>query len=225
MTDASGREAIPQIAAIISQIDICLFATRGDAGQIHARPMSNNGQVEWDGRSWFFAPSAGRLVAELRSDPSAVAAYRAEEGYTFVSVSGRATIESDAELKKHNLGPRALALVGFSQGAMLALGVGLKRSPSPSAIVGYSGPLATVEALPQRPGSAPAILLVHGDMDEVIPVDAMYIAREQLARAGLPVEWHVAEGIGHGIDAQGLHLGGAFLKQAFAATAQLAPGS
>jgi len=100
MTDASGREAIPQIAAIISQIDICLFATRGDAGQIHARPMSNNGQVEWDGRSWFFAPSAGRLVAELRADPSAVAAYRAEEGYSFVSVSGRATIETDAELKK-----------------------------------------------------------------------------------------------------------------------------
>ncbi len=64
--------------------------------------------------------------------------------------------------------------------------------------------------------SAPAILLVHGDMDEVIPVDAMYIAREQLAQAGLAVEWHVAEGIGHGIDGEGLQLGGAFLKQAFA---------
>ena len=48
-------------------------------------------------------------------------------------------------------------------------------------------------------------------MDEVIPVDAMFIAREQLAQAGLAVEWHVAQGIGHGIDAQGLHLGGAFL--------------
>ena len=47
-------------------------------------------------------------------------------------------------------------------------------------------------------------------MDEVIPVDAMFIAREQLAQAGLAVEWHVAQGIGHGIDAQGLHLGGAF---------------
>src|SRR4029077_1356227 len=83
MTEASGPEPIPQIAAIISEIDTCLFTTRGKGGQLHARPMSNNGQVEWDGRSWFFAPSAGRLVAELRSDPSAVAAYRAEEGYTF----------------------------------------------------------------------------------------------------------------------------------------------
>ena len=123
----------------------------------------------------------------------------------------------DAELKRHDLGPRALALVGFSQGAMLALGFGLKRTPGPAAIIGYSGALATVEALPQTTGSAPAILLVHGDMDEVIPVDAMYIAREQLAQAGLAVEWHLAEGIGHGIDAQGLHLGGAFLKQAFTA--------
>jgi phospholipase/carboxylesterase len=122
----------------------------------------------------------------------------------------------DAELKRHNLPARALALVGFSQGTMLALGVGLTRQPAPTAIVGYSGALATVEALPKTPAEAPAILLVHGDMDEVIPVDAMFIAREQLARAGIAVEWHLAQGIGHGIDAEGLRLGGAFLKQAFA---------
>ena len=128
----------------------------------------------------------------------------------------------DAELKRHNLPARALALVGFSQGTMLALGVGLTRQPSPAAIVGYSGALATVEALPKNPGEAPAVLLVHGDVDDVIPVDAMFIAREQLARAGISVEWHVAQGIGHGIDGEGLRRGGAFLKQAFAA-AQLVP--
>jgi phospholipase/carboxylesterase len=127
----------------------------------------------------------------------------------------------DAELKRHNLGPRALALVGFSQGTMMALGVGLKRNPAPAAIVGYSGALATVEALPKDPGSAPAILLVHGDSDELIPLDAMSIAREQLAQAGLAVEWHVAQGVGHGIDAEGLRLGGAFLKQAFASASAI----
>jgi phospholipase/carboxylesterase len=125
----------------------------------------------------------------------------------------------DAELKRLGLGARALALVGFSQGTMIALAVGLKRKPAPAAIVGYSGALATVEAPSKDPGSAPAILLIHGDMDEVIPVDALFIAREQLAQAGLPVEWHVAQGIGHGIDGEGLRLGGAFLKQAFAAPA------
>ncbi len=130
----------------------------------------------------------------------------------------------DAELKRLNLGPRALALVGFSQGTMMALGVGLSRNPPPAAIVGYSGALASLEALPGG-GVGPAILLVHGDMDEVIPVDAMFLAREQLAKAGLPVEWHVAEGIGHGIDGEGLRLGGAFLRQAFASTEQPIRGS
>jgi phospholipase/carboxylesterase len=129
----------------------------------------------------------------------------------------------DAELTQHNLPAEALALVGFSQGTMMALAVGLARTPSPAAIVGYSGALAAVEALP-APGSGPAILLVHGDKDEVIPVDAMLMAREALAQAGLPVEWHVAEGIGHGIDGDGLRMGGDFLKQAFAA-AQASQGS
>ncbi|MGH6737101.1 MAG: alpha/beta hydrolase [Methyloceanibacter sp.] len=129
----------------------------------------------------------------------------------------------DAELKRHALPAEALGLVGFSQGTMMALAVGLARKPSPAAIVGYSGALATLEALP-APGAGPAILLVHGDMDEVIPVDAMLMAREALAQAGLPVEWHVAQGIGHGIDGEGLRLGGAFLKQAFAA-AQASQGS
>ena len=103
MTDGSraqGREAIPEIARMLREIDICLFSTLGDGGQLHARPMSNNGEVEWDGNSWFFAPSGGRLVAELRAEPAAVTAYRADARFAFVSVSGPVTIEDDIELKK-----------------------------------------------------------------------------------------------------------------------------
>jgi len=128
----------------------------------------------------------------------------------------------DAELKRHSLPASALGLVGFSQGTMMALAVGLTRNPPPAVIVGYSGALATLEALP-APGEGPAILLVHGDMDEVIPVEALYMAREMLGQAGLPVEWHVSQGIGHGIDSEGLRLGGAFLRQAFANTVSPAP--
>ena len=125
----------------------------------------------------------------------------------------------DTELKRHDLRPKALALVGFSQGTMMALSVGLGRTPPIAAIVGYSGALASREGIPADPADGPAILLVHGDVDEVIPVEAMLIAREQLARAGLPVQWHIAAGIGHGIDPEGLRLGGGFLKDAFASTA------
>ena len=100
MTEVQGREAIPEIARMLREIDVCVFATRGEGGQLHARPMSNNRQVEWDGDSWFFAPSGGRLVAELEAEPRAVNAYRVEEGFGFISVSGRASIETDPKLKR-----------------------------------------------------------------------------------------------------------------------------
>ena len=87
-----------------------------------------------------------------------------------------------AELERLRLPSSALGLVGFSQGTMIALAVGLTRTPPPAAIVGYSGALANAEAMVERQGAGPAVLLVHGDMDEVIPVDAMLLAREQLAQ-------------------------------------------
>ncbi|MEM7397945.1 MAG: dienelactone hydrolase family protein [Pseudomonadota bacterium] len=123
----------------------------------------------------------------------------------------------DAELNRQGLTADSLALVGFSQGTMMALAVGLTRAARPRAIVGYSGALATVEDLPP-PGQGPAILLIHGDMDEVIPVEALTMAREALGQAGLSVQWHISRGIGHGIDADGLRLGGDFLKRAFEET-------
>jgi phospholipase/carboxylesterase len=125
----------------------------------------------------------------------------------------------DAELKRHNLPPSALALVGFSQGTMMALHVGLRRSVPPAAIVGYSGLLV----LPPNgdPGqmaaeikSRPPILLVHGDQDDLIPPQALFQSAQALAGMGLPVEWHVSAGVGHGIDPEGLRHGGEFLARA-----------
>ncbi len=95
-----GREAIPEVARQLRAIDICMLATRGDDGEVHARPMSNNGQVEWDGSSWFFAPADGRLVAEIRQHPEAVATYRADDRFAWVAVSGRAKLVDDAEAKR-----------------------------------------------------------------------------------------------------------------------------
>src|SRR4029079_2647696 len=95
-----GRDAIPEIAELLKDIDICMFATRGDDGELHARPMSNNRQVEWDGDSWFFAPADGRLVAEIRRDPAALTTYRAEDRFGWVAVSGQAEVVDDPERKR-----------------------------------------------------------------------------------------------------------------------------
>ncbi len=120
----------------------------------------------------------------------------------------------DAELTRHRLAPDRLALVGFSQGTMMALHVGLRRLVSPAVVIGFSGLLAGPEQLPAAPASPPKLVLVHGDSDDVVPADHLHIAREALATKGFPVEWHVRPGLGHGIDAVGLQLGGDALRRA-----------
>jgi phospholipase/carboxylesterase len=124
----------------------------------------------------------------------------------------------DAELERRKLPPSALALVGFSQGTMMALHVGLRRAAAPAAIVGYSGMLvlpadAVTDALAGEIRSRPPVLLVHGDRDDLIPAQALFQAAQGLSALGVPTEWHLSGGIGHGIDGEGLRHGGEFLAR------------
>ena len=128
----------------------------------------------------------------------------------------------DAELKRRQLPPSALALVGFSQGTMMALHVGLRRGTAPAAIVGYSGMLVPPNrTAPQEFAASikakPPVLLVHGSEDELIPAQALFHATQTLAALEVPAEWHISYGIGHGIDAEGLRHGGEFLARQFKA--------
>jgi phospholipase/carboxylesterase len=120
----------------------------------------------------------------------------------------------DAELARLNLSDENLVLVGFSQGTMMALHVGLRRNTPPAAIVGYSGMIAGPENLPKLNG-APPVFLQHGDQDQVIPIQALFLTASALGAAGIPVQWRMALGVGHGIDPDGLALGGRMIAAAF----------
>ena len=125
----------------------------------------------------------------------------------------------DAELADAGLEPNQLALAGFSQGAMLALHTGLRRKIAPAAILAYSGMLVGPEHLAgatarDAAGNPPPIFMLHGHQDEVVPVDAMFTAGNQLAEAGIPSQWHLAPGLGHGIDQEGIRQGACFLSNA-----------
>jgi phospholipase/carboxylesterase len=127
----------------------------------------------------------------------------------------------DAELQRRKLPPSALALVGFSQGTMMALHVGLRRTSAPAAIVGYSGMLVVPEKVDPDIFAAeivsrPPVLLVHGDEDQLIPVQALMHAAQGLSALDVPAEWHISPGVGHGIDQEGLRHGGEFLAKQFA---------
>jgi phospholipase/carboxylesterase len=122
----------------------------------------------------------------------------------------------DAELRRHGLDDGAMALVGFSQGCMMALHAGLRRAAAPAAIVGYSGLVVGEDRIAAEAMCRPPVLLVHGEQDDLIPADALFMSAEALAKAEIPCEWHLSAGIGHGIDGEGLRQGGAFLAAAFA---------
>jgi phospholipase/carboxylesterase len=163
------------------------------------------------GRQWF------ALSNRPPDDPSG-----GDERWTG-AVKARGAIDAflDAELKRLSLDDSKLALVGFSQGAMMALHVGLRRPGAPAAILGYSGLLIGPERLSEATardarGAPPPVLLVQGEQDPLIPFDAMFMAAEALAGASIPTQWHLSLGIAHGIDAEGLRQGGLFLGRAFA---------
>jgi phospholipase/carboxylesterase len=127
----------------------------------------------------------------------------------------------DAELSRLGLPGSALALVGFSQGTMMALHVGLRRTATPAAIVGYSGLLVLppdddLDKFAAEISARPPVLLVHGDEDNVVPPQALFQAAEVLPALGMPVQWHMSAGVGHSIDPEGLRHGGAFLAANFA---------
>jgi phospholipase/carboxylesterase len=136
-------------------------------------------------------------------------------------IAARPTLDAflDAELEKRGFDERSLALVGFSQGTMMALHTGLRRSKAPRAILGYSGILVLG---PNQPGAEraaqnppPSVLLVHGEEDDLIPVDGMMVSANALADMNVPTQWHMSAGLGHGIDNTGLIHGALFLAQSF----------
>jgi phospholipase/carboxylesterase len=119
----------------------------------------------------------------------------------------------DAELARYGMTEANLALVGFSQGTMMALHVGPRRPRQMAGIVGYSGMLADPMGLAAPGLTHPPILLIHGDADPMIPVAAFHQAKAALTSNGFSVEDHVSPGLGHSIDMAGLQLGGQFLKR------------
>ena len=119
----------------------------------------------------------------------------------------------DEALKARNLDESRLALVGFSQGTMMSLYVGLRRAKALAGIIGFSGALIGAEALPEEIRSRPPVLLIHGDSDEIVPFAALSMAEQGLKAAGVPVDSLACPGLGHGIDEAGLKRGGAFLQK------------
>jgi phospholipase/carboxylesterase len=120
----------------------------------------------------------------------------------------------DRKLTEYGLTEAQLAIVGFSQGTMMALRVGLRRPRQVAGIVGYSGMLTGAAELSRHLTAKPPVLLIHGSADPVVPVSALHAAKSALERLGVTVTAHVSQGLGHSVDPVGLRLGGEFVANA-----------
>ncbi len=108
------------------------------------------------------------------------------------------------------------ALVGFSQGTMMALHVAPRRAEAFAGVVGFSGRLLDPEALIDEVVVRPPMLLIHGDADDVVPPQSLPHAAEGLQAAGWEeVYAHVMKGTAHGIAPDGLSVALAFLREKF----------
>jgi phospholipase/carboxylesterase len=124
----------------------------------------------------------------------------------------------DEALAERGLTDAELALVGFSQGTMMSLFVGLRRAKPVAGIVGFSGRLLAPDLLATELRSRPPILLVHGTEDPVVPYQSLAEAEAALKAADVPVETVTSVGIGHSIDEDGLRRGGLFLRNVLSGT-------
>ncbi len=94
-------DELSAIAELLARLDICMLTSRADDGTLHGRPMSNNGDVEYDGDSWFFAAADSRKVREVEADPTVELAFIDSANATWVNVEGvAAVVRDDVEAKR-----------------------------------------------------------------------------------------------------------------------------
>lgn len=122
----------------------------------------------------------------------------------------------DQRLADEGLTPAALALVGFSQGAMMSMHVAPRRDVAMAGVVAISGKLMMPQVLAAEALVKPPVLLIHGDRDDVVPFGEMQAAGNALVKAGFETFGHVMQGTGHGIAPDGLGVAMQFLKERLA---------
>lgn len=113
----------------------------------------------------------------------------------------------------YNIPLKEVALVGFSQGAMVALSQAIYGIDACAGVVSYAGVFRHHPN--QEPKNLPPILLIHGTEDQVIPKEALQIAKDALTDLGASPLSILEPDIDHTISPKGIEAGGRFLQTIF----------
>ena len=112
-----------------------------------------------------------------------------------------------------NIAYNSIALVGFSQGTMMALHIGLRQSERLAAILGYSGIILGESEIPEQCKSKPPIMMIHGSQDDLIPVEALEHTISILNKNNIIHDSRIINNLGHGINDEAIKIGRDFLTK------------
>ena len=112
-----------------------------------------------------------------------------------------------------NLKSKNIILGGFSQGCMISIQTGLKRTDKIKAIIGYSGRIISTDHLSKNINSRPEVILMHGDKDEVVPIESFLEAKEFFFKNNYSIEAKIFKNCEHRIPQEGSSLGLEFIKK------------
>ncbi len=96
-TEMTHDEKLHKIRDLVKDIDFCMLTTLNESGDLHSRPMSVNGEVEFDGDLWFFTYGASHKVHEIEGDHRVNASFAQPKSQTYVSLSGKAELVRDKD--------------------------------------------------------------------------------------------------------------------------------
>ncbi len=213
MTSLTGPERLPADGTKADSVVVLLHGLGADGADLiglapdFARLLPRTAFLSPDapdpcdmapyGRQWFsLQDRTPEVVAGLVAAASPVV-----EGY-LASV-----------LKRFDVTPDRLALVGFSQGTIMSLQVAYRLPHELAGVVGFSGGLAGSDMFGEEVTARPPALLVHGEADDVVVFDRMLAAAETLRSARVDVQTLARPGLGHGIDEAGIRAAGNFLLE------------
>ena len=119
-----------------------------------------------------------------------------------------------SEVKKEfNLKNSQICLCGFSQGCMMSINLGLTSRENFNCIVGFSGKIIDKDNLSKRIISNTKMLLLHGDLDEVVPSVNLFETKDFLIRNNIEVETNMIKNCGHHIPLEGSSLALRYIKK------------
>ena len=119
----------------------------------------------------------------------------------------------DEVKEKNNLNANKIVISGFSQGSMIALQTGIKRKDKINSIIGYSGRIIDTHHLAKNIISRPNVILMHGDLDQVVPIESLLEAKDFFGKQNYPIETKIFKNCEHRIPTEGSSLGLQFIKK------------